>query len=210
MKIYNEDIVERLSPDAATLYNALCIRSSNLENKLILILELENKILDGLPIIEQDDRNLLLNTIYEYSEYTYSIMELVQQLLRAIWKQKTRAEISSSYNEALKKIANIYRNNLDDATGYYKDGVIQGYILPTQQWYNLLNGIRTDETHSGIGEILVDDTSLNSIIYHNIFRRQVGDYKEVNLKINVFAELNNLMKQFLSRLDTIITYIIDN
>ncbi|WLF70981.1 hypothetical protein Q6375_08375 [Clostridium septicum] len=205
MKRYNEEIIELLDPPAKKCYISLCRKSNNIYNKITLINELNKKVIKGLPLIQENDKCEILNNIYEVSEYFYSCMEYVGQIIRSVCKISIKEELKDGFNSVLNDI-NKFKDGKKQSIAY-SNIAIRNYISQSEEWYNIIHCIRTEETHYGTGEIQVNDKDSKWLIYKNTLRNGKGNIKEIHLSLNELSQIYFSYCMFVDQLDTMIKYI---
>lgn len=207
MKELNPNILNQLTPRSQKSYISLCRKSENIKNKLILIEDIKNNILKDLPQINENDKVNLLNNIYEFCEYMYSCMEYTGQIIRDVCRLSIRGEeLKDGFNSVLEDV--IKFKDGKKQSKIYSNIVIRNYILQSQEWYNIIHAIRTEETHYGNGDIQINDSKANSLIYINILRNGKGNLKDLQIDIDRFSEIFTLFTMFLIQLDIMIDTIL--
>lgn len=207
MKVCNNNIFIQLSPQSQKSYISLCRKSENIKNKLIIIEDIKQNIIKGLPQINENDKVNLLNNIYEFCEYMYACMEYTGQIIRDVCRSNIRGEeLKDGFNSILKDVIKFKNGNKQSKI--FSNIVLKNYILQTQEWYDIIHSIRTEETHYGNGDIQISDTKADSIVYCNTLRNGKGNLKDLTIDIEYFSQISTLFNMFLIQLDTIIETVL--
>lgn len=206
MNNYNEEVIEILTPPAKKSYISLHRKSQNINSKISFINELNKNIIDGLPTINESDKVELLNSIYEVSEYFYCCMEYICQIIRDACRISISEELKDGFNSLLSDIDRFREGKKQSKV--YSDIVIRNYISQAEEWYNIIHDIRTEETHYGSGEILVDENNTRWLIYKNTLRSGRGNTKEILISIDQLSKIHFSYSMFLNQLDIVIKYIV--
>lgn len=204
-RINEEDILKILTPSAQRCYKSLYTKSGNIESKMNLIEKFNLKIINELPRRNESNQKELLNCIYEFSEYIYSCMEYIAQIIRDICRCAMKEELKDGFNKLLSDLDNF--NNGKKQSILYSNIVIRNYIAQPKEWYDIIHDIRTEETHYGSGTILVNEQNNRWLLYQNSLRNGKGNKKDIKISLENIIQIGHAYKIFLDGLDNVIEYI---
>lgn len=161
--------------------------------------EIEKQLLD----IRKDDemsKHKLLMLIRNLTSNVYSGCEIINELLRTLYRYDDRyrgCEMANGFSSNFKPIykSNVYKAK--NKNNIYTDKLLVKFYMQSEKWYVTLHDIRTQETHYSIGNIVV---SGKNIYYKNVNRNGIS--KE--LYTNPDREINILITDILNLVDCFI------
>lgn len=196
---------EMLNPQAYRSYRSIIRKIDNIKGHLIVINDLYFKISDFLPTIEPDDENSIICSLQDCCENIYSCMDYLSQVLRQVCKEKYKGiELPDGFNSILKDLEKYDREPNDARRPMYKNRIIRTYVLKAKKWYEVIHEIRTEETHYGMGELLIED---GKIYYYNLrrSRRKInGEAKDICFDIPKINEIVNEFFNYINELDKLV------
>lgn len=164
------------------------------------LVESKDVIEKQLLNIRKDDEVLkykLLMLIRNLTSNVYSGCEIINELLRSLYRYDDRyrgCELANGFSSNFKP---IYKSNVYKAKNknkIYTDKLLVKFYMQSEKWYVILHDIRTQETHYSIGNIVVSE---KDVYYKNVNRNGIS--KE--LYTNPDKEINILITDILSLVD---------
>lgn len=195
---------EILDPYAYRSYRGIIRKADNINGYLIVISDLYNRINDSLPTIEQDDENRIICNLQDCCENIYSCMNYVSEVLRQVCKKKYRGvELPDGFNDILKDVEKYNITPNDKSRPMYKNGIFRSFVLKAKYWYEIVHDLRTEETHYGMGDLIIKE---GRVLYHNLKRskRNLDDTNEIIFDIPQINEIVSEFCNYINELDKLI------
>jgi hypothetical protein len=191
---------ELLNPYAYRSYRSIIRKNDNIRGHLLIINEMLVKVMDSLPVIQQDDENRMICSLQDCCENIYACMDYLSQVLRQVCKQKYRGtELLDGFNSILKDVLKDEERSKDKKKAIYENRVLKNYILKAKYWYDIVHSIRTEETHYGMGHLKVED---DKIIYCNLNRN--GESETIEFEMSLINEIYLQFCNYINELDKLV------
>lgn len=185
---------EILNPYAFRSYRGIIRKNENIKGHILVINDMYKKILESLPTIEPDDENRIICSLHDCCENIYSCMEYLSQVLKQVYKKIYKGvELPDGFNDILKDVVKYEKDPNEEKRPMYKNKILRSYILKAKHWYEIVHDIRTEETHYGMGELIIENDEL---IYYNLKRsKRNGNRESKEIKFHIL-KLNEIYAEF--------------
>jgi len=185
---------EILNPYAYRSYRSIIRKAENIKGHLIVVNDLYHKINNSLPIIEPDDENRIICSLQDCCENIYSCMDYVSQVLRQACKEKYKGvELPDGFNDILRDVEKYEKTPNEEKRPMYRNKILRSYILKAKHWYEVVHDIRTEETHYGMGELIIAD---GIVYYYNLRRSRRNISDKSNEIIFDILLINGIVSEF--------------